>query len=188
MHELYFMLKSYKEDLKELEAYRKTLKCRPGPPEELREGTFVIMTENRKQKSEDEIVGNMISDLKYAIEWIETGRRPGAKRDIDRRSVYELTYHMDPVVLENYARAEEPMEEEQPVELSEGDKLRIEDALSVLTESEKDVFMMYHVQQLSMEQIAQCRKVKKTSVQNQLERAKKKIKDQTSCSLFAFAV
>ncbi|MBM0064946.1 sigma-70 family RNA polymerase sigma factor [Alkalicoccobacillus gibsonii] len=187
MHELYFMLKSYKEDLKELEAYRKTLQCRPGLPEGLSEGTFVVLTENGKEKREDEIVGNMISDLKYAIEWIETGRRPGAKRDIDRRSVYELTYHMDPVVLENYARAEEPIEEE-PVELTEGDKLRIDDALSVLTESEKDVFMMYHVQQLSMEQIAQCRKVKKTSVQNQLERAKKKIKEQTSCSLFAFAV
>ncbi|WYP24762.1 sigma factor-like helix-turn-helix DNA-binding protein [Alkalihalobacillus sp. FSL W8-0930] len=95
---------------------------------------------------------------------------------------------MDPSILENYARTVEPLEEEPVQELSEGDKLRIEDALSVLTEIEKDVFLMYHVQQLSMEQIAQYRNVKKTSVQNQLERSKKKIKEQTSCSLFAFAV
>ena len=187
MHEMYFLLKSYKEQLRELKVYRESLDRQPMKEKNLTDGTHKRVTELPEGKSEHEIVGGMISDLEYTIEWIETGRKPGAKRDIDRRSVYELTYHMDPSVLENYARNIEP-EETEEYEVSDWDKVRIDDALSVLTDSEKDVFLMHHAQQLSLEQIAAYRNVKKTSVQNQLERAKKKIIEQTSCSLFAFAV
>ncbi|WP_372513851.1 sigma factor-like helix-turn-helix DNA-binding protein [Shouchella clausii] len=65
--------------------------------------------------------------------------------------------------------------------------MRIEDALSVLTENEKEIFLMHYARNLSLGQIAKYRNVKKTSVQNQLDRAKRKIREQTSCSLFAFA-
>ncbi|WMM31797.1 hypothetical protein Q7C08_15775, partial [Shouchella clausii] len=61
-----------------------------------------------EKKAESEIVAGIITDLEHVIEWIETGRCPGAKRDIDRRSVYQLTYHMDPDALEIYAKYEEP--------------------------------------------------------------------------------
>ncbi|MFA9144872.1 hypothetical protein [Bacillus safensis] len=29
---------------------------------------------------------SMIYDLEYAVEWMETEREPGARRDVDRRS------------------------------------------------------------------------------------------------------
>lgn len=175
MQDMYFLLKSYKDQLRVVRAYYEDLKP--------------LTTADKK--AESEIVGGIITDLEHVIEWIETGRRPGAKRDIDRRSVYQLTYHMDPATLENYAKYEDPAFADNEIEqsgLSERDRLRIEDALSVLTESEKEIFLMHHVQKLSLGQIAKYRDVKKTSVQNQLERAKTKIREQTSCSLFAFAV
>jgi positive control factor len=175
MQDMYFLLKSYKDQLRVVRAYYDDLKP--------------LTTADKK--AESEIVAGIISDLEHVIEWLETGRRPGAKRDIDRRSVYELTYHMDPVILANYAREEEPtfiVEEEKQSQLSERDRLRIEDALSVLTEAEKDVFMMHYVQLLSLGEIAAIKKVSKSTIQTQIERSKKKIKQQTLCSLFAFAI
>lgn len=173
MQDMYFLLKSYKDQLRVVRAYKEELESLTTP----------------SAKAESEIVGGIISDLEHVIEWLETGRRPGAKRDIDRRSVYQLTYHMDPDALEIYAKYEEPAfaDKVDYSGLSERDRLRIEDALSVLTENEKETFLMHYVRNLSLGQIAKYRNVKKTSVQNQLERAKKKIREQTSCSLFAFA-
>ena len=94
--DMYFLLKSYKEQLKVVTAYRETLQrgTLPNDPAE----AFLVdvdskhkrITELEEDKSEHEICGGIISDLEYTIEWIETGRRPGAKRDIDRRSVYSL--------------------------------------------------------------------------------------------------
>lgn len=34
---------------------------------------------------------SMISDLEYAVEWMETEREPGSWRDVDRRSYYQHT-------------------------------------------------------------------------------------------------
>lgn len=175
MQDMYFLLKSYKEQLHVVRAYYDDLKP--------------LTTADKK--AESEIVAGIISDLEHVIEWLETGRRPGAKRDIDRRSVYELTYHMDPVILANYAREEEPAfidKSGEVEELTERDRLRIEDALSVLTATEKEDFLMHHVQLLSFGEIARLRKVSKATIQKSLQRAKKKITEQTSCSLFAFAV
>ncbi|WP_433961303.1 sigma factor-like helix-turn-helix DNA-binding protein [Bacillus cabrialesii] len=46
-------------------------------------------------------------------------------------------------------------------EVSDWDKERIADALSVLTEREKDIFIMHTVQNMSFEEIAQLLDIKK---------------------------
>ncbi|GAK12226.1 hypothetical protein JCM19039_1980 [Geomicrobium sp. JCM 19039] len=82
------LLIEYKQKRKELVKYRETLQRKPME-------TVAEWTELKAEKNEHEIVGAMIRDLEYAIEWMETSRRPGAKRDIDRRSVHQRTIYMD---------------------------------------------------------------------------------------------
>lgn len=191
--DMYFVLKSYKEQLKVIKKYRSTLKQSNVVIDEAE--AFLIANDpdylkrcESERKLTNSICGGIQSDLEYAIQWIETGRQPGAMRGIDRRSVYELTYHMDPVKLERFARAESGISEQvEEVVLSDQEKYRIEDALSVLTADEKEVFLMHHVQLLSIGEIANLKKLAKSTIQKQLERGKKKITEQTSCSLFAFA-
>ncbi len=190
--DMYFVLKSYKEQLKVVKRYRETLKQESVAIDEAEaflaanDPEYVERSVN-EPKLTNSICGGIQSDLEYAIQWIETGRQPGALRGIDRRSVYELTYHMDPAKLERFARSANQYEEEIEAPLSDKDKYRIEDALSVLTTDEKEVFLMHHVQLLSIGEIAKLKKLAKSTIQKQLERGKKKITEQTSCSLFAFA-
>nr|WP_240683045.1 sigma-70 family RNA polymerase sigma factor [Bacillus velezensis] len=64
---------------------------------------------------------------------------------------------------EEYAINQEP-----EGEVSDWDKERIADALSVLTEREKDIFIMHTVQNMSFEEIAQLLDIKKGTVQKTL--------------------
>lgn len=102
----------------------------------------------------------MISDLEYTIEWLQNGRQPGARRGADRRDVYKRTILSDPRLIdalpEEYAIIQEP-----DGEVSDWDRERIEDALSVLTDREKDIFIMHAVQNLSFEEIAALLNIKK---------------------------
>jgi len=189
--DMYFVLKSYKEQLKVVKKYRESL-IYDAPVMDDAEAFLAANDPDYIPPTQEDLkimrslCGGMQSDLEYAIQWIETGRQPGALRGIDRRSVYELTYHMDPAKLERFARFVNKNDEiEAP--LSDKDKYRIEDALSVLTADEKEVFLMHHVQLLSIGEIAKLKKLAKSTIQKQLERGKKKITEQTSCSLFAFA-
>lgn len=48
-------------------------------------------------RNELKIIGGMISDLKYAIEWLETAREPGTRRTISNRSRYQKTSLFDEI-------------------------------------------------------------------------------------------
>lgn len=45
-------------------------------------------------------MGDMISGMEYIIEWLDTGKRPGNKRGIERRATYQRERPMDPLKLQ----------------------------------------------------------------------------------------
>jgi RNA polymerase sigma-70 factor (ECF subfamily) len=136
-----------------------------------------------EQKSDKKIIGGMISDIEYTIEWLQNGRQPGARRGADRRDVYKRTILSDPRLIdalpEKYAIVQEP-----DGEVSDWDRERIEDALSVLTDREKDIFIMHAVQNMSFEEIAALLNIKKGTVQKNIERSRLKMKNRANDSLF----
>lgn len=107
----------------------------------------------------------MVSDLEYVVEWLQIGRQPGARRGLDRRSVYQRTILANPEVLEALSH-EYTIIQENEREFSERDKKRIDEALSVLTDREKDVFFMHTTQGLSFSDIAVMLDVKKELSKN----------------------
>ncbi|MGE6629845.1 sigma-70 family RNA polymerase sigma factor [Bacillus sp. NPDC077027] len=136
-----------------------------------------------KEKHDKKIIASMISDLEYVLEWLQSGREPGARRGLDRRSVYQRTMLANPQVLEALSHEYTIIQDHQR-EVNEKDKRRIEDALSVLTEREKDVFFMHTTQGMSFNDIANMLEVKKGTVQKHMERARTKMSHRIKERLF----
>lgn len=138
------------------------------------------------------ILGSMAGDLEYALEWMKTGRKPGNRRGVERLAAYQRERSYDSLTLQKFFRSTSDSYEwtekgyEESV-ITEWDKTSIEDTLSVLTDRERDIYLMSRGQMLSYEQIAQMLDISKSSIQTTIERAEKKITEKISRSLFSFA-
>ena len=162
------LLKEYKETRRQLNrAY-----------EARREGVKVL---DNQAITERQLLSEMISDVEYVIEWLETGRRPGNKRGIERRAAYEREKLMDPVRMQAFvARGTAG----SPCNLTEWQRFQLEDALSSLTERERECYELTHGEGFSFEETARLLKITKSSVQTLVTRAQIKISDRVTNSLF----
>lgn len=127
---------------------------------------------------DSKVIGSMISDLEFALEWMRSGRNPNARRGIDKSGVY-LT---DPAILD--ALPVHNLYKSVAKEITDFDKEIIDDALCTLTEREKDVFLMIKVEGITFEFTAEILGIKKSTVQTHYERAEKKIEQRKNESLF----
>jgi positive control factor len=137
------------------------------------------------------LLGGMASDLEYAIQWMQTGRKPGNKRGIERRAAYEREKPFDPLLMQRYFRSMDDNSytwdtHKQEDTVSVWDRERIDDALSVLTAREKEIYLMKRGQCLTYEQIATYYSISRGSVQDSIKRSEKKIKKQLQESLCCF--
>lgn len=57
--------------------------------------------EDIKENEKRKLVGNMISDMTYAIDWLKSGRMPGNRRGADRHAVYQKTVFFDTNIFES---------------------------------------------------------------------------------------
>lgn len=147
------LIVQYTVGKKELEGYRETLD-----------------TNNPDYEKNNEIIGGMISDMQYALDWMRIGRRPGARRGIDRQSIYQRTVLLDSEIFPSL------QVEAIPGELTEEEKRRVTDVLCTLSYRERHCFILNVSYGLSYNEIAGEMKLTKASVQHYVNRAKKKIK------------
>ncbi|MED4936271.1 hypothetical protein [Heyndrickxia coagulans] len=115
------LIKEYKKSLRELNHLKQKYNSKKGRTE--------------KEDVDLQLIDSMISDMQFAIQWLQTGRNPDMRRGVDKTGVY-LT---DPRVLDSL-RVDRPDHAEK--ELSREEQELIEDALCTLTVREKDVFML----------------------------------------------
>jgi positive control factor len=139
-------------------------------------------------EEDKKIIAGMISDLEFAIEWMETGRMPGNRRGIERRAAYQREKPFDPLLMQKFFRSSEQVykwdDHEKEHVITEWDRQRIEDALSVLTKREREVYLMSRGYILSYSEIANYLCISSSSVQTMIERAEKKIQKRINESLF----
>lgn len=149
------------------------------------------------------IIGNMISDLQYALEWLSTGRRPGNRRGVERLAAYQREKPFDPLVIQqyfdsNYGNTYEfigaasaqcfpsllGFDHLVPTnKISKQDQDRIDHALSVLTEREKEIYIMSRGRCLPYKEIAMYLKISEGTVKSTIFRAEKKIAQQVNDDL-----
>ncbi|SCM07903.1 A0A073JSD0 (Uncharacterized protein) [Bacillus cytotoxicus] len=134
------------------------------------------------------VIKEMISDIEYALEWMRTAKQPGAKRGIERRAAYEREKACDPLLMQRYFRStptkyEWDKEEKESV-ISEWERIMLDDALSTLSESEREMYIMFKGYCFSMGEISIMMNKSKSTVQTVLRRADEKIGKQIKESLF----
>lgn len=135
------------------------------------------------------IINEMISDINYALEWMRTAKQPGKTRGIERRAAYEREKPCDPLLMQRYVRStvmpvyEWDTETKESI-ISEWDRIQLEDALSTLTDNEKEVYIMSRGNCFTQEKIATMMGVSRNTVKKALLRADNKIGKRLSESLF----
>lgn len=114
----------------------------------------------------------MISDVNFVIEWLHTGKQPGTKRGIERRSVYQNTKLLDPMILANYAN---PSNSRSGSSLTEDEKIALREVLEILSPQEKECYVMAHGHCIPQQQIARMLKISESSVATYIKRAHEKV-------------
>lgn len=127
--------------------------------------------DKNEQEQEHSTVGGMIQDMSFALEWMKRGRRPGNRRGIDRRSVYQRTALLDPDLF--------PALDIQPQErkLDDYERRKIVDILWTLSERERQCYLLHMSHGMSYAEISTELKLSRRTVQQYVERAKAKIKN-----------
>ncbi|MFP9128526.1 sigma-70 family RNA polymerase sigma factor [Niallia sp. BSM11] len=137
------------------------------------------INKEQKLKAEDKIYSGIQGDLEYVISWLKYGHAPGVIRGIERRAVYEREKPFDPLIMQRFFRSEENEyqwdKEEKESVLGLNDKTRIKEALSVLSEREKEIYIMAKGNSISYGQIAKILNITKSTVSSHIYRAEKKI-------------
>lgn len=153
--------------------------------------TLKQLREAQKDAKEEDvkILTDMISDITYSLEWMKNARRPGNRRGIERLAAYQRERTCDPLLMQRYFRSMDDNlyewdNRQQEHAIGEWDKIRLEDALSLLTEREKEVYLMSRGYCLTYREIARYLDITCSTVQSMIERAEKKIARQVNESLF----
>ncbi|WP_164908526.1 sigma factor-like helix-turn-helix DNA-binding protein [Halobacillus litoralis] len=169
------LIYEYKSSLKDLKTKKEIIKSIPEDKRTAQE-TYDL-----------KMYGSMISDHELIIRWLVRGREPGAKRGLDRRSVYQNTVKSNNDTLSFFNNKRKELNQFDGKEVSVWDNERIEDALALLTVREKDVYLLHEVGVYSFMEIAEMMYIKKGTVQKHYERSKRKIEKRISESLFCLA-
>ncbi|MBE7897529.1 RNA polymerase subunit sigma-24 [Paenibacillus polymyxa] len=136
----------------------------------------------KKADADDKkIISGMISDCEFTEEWLVTGRRPGNKRGIERRAAYQREQLVDPLKMQAYVSNSKAG---SPSNLTDWQRFQIQDALSRLSERERECYVMAHGECFSFGEIGNMLGISKGSVEEYVQRAQRKITEDLNFSLF----
>ena len=119
-----------------------------------------------------------IRNLEFTIEWLENGRMPGLRRGIERRSVYQKEILVDSNTLKKHIENQQDIyfqDEQTNDETIEYLELLTQEKLSILTEQEKDIYLMA-INGMTTNEIAEHLDMKYNTVYKVIDRCYKKIK------------
>lgn len=123
------------------------------------------------------LLADCATGISYIISYLEHGREPGNRRSITRYAGYQREVPVDPGDIDFIKRnVLAPVWGKPKREELSSDQLELlEDLLARLTLRERDAFVMVRGRGYSYSEAAELMHVKKTSLQNMVERAEKKL-------------
>lgn len=132
--------------------------------------SLTVSTDEEEKKT----YRSMIYDLEYAVEWMETEREPGARRDVDRRSYYQRTILAENGLLDVLS-SKYHVPEPDPLAVNKNELDSLDYVLSTLTDKEKEIFITVVGHNVSFSKCAALHGVAKGTIQTHIVRARKKI-------------
>lgn len=119
------------------------------------------------------IISGMISDCKYVIEWLNTGRRPGNRRGIERRAGYEREIPVEPSRMQRFGNHAVGSPD---CRLSDDQRALLEFALEPLSRRERECYLLIHGEGFAHAVAAEILGISAGSVSEYIQRAQRKIK------------
>lgn len=181
------LIESYKEELRDLNARKRTyqvplkvLEDKKKRKEFLTDEELVHIVEYRREIS---LLSQMVTSTTYALKWLQDGKCPDNVTSIENYSYDQRTIEVDPKLLEVIYSTEDTLYQEQE-EVDQELLFKLESALSTLTDKEKEAFILFEGQQFSIGNIAEYMKVKPSTVNTMLRRARHKIKVNKDSDIF----
>lgn len=123
-------------------------------------------------EDDKKVIAGMVSDCKYVIEWLSSGRRPGNKRGIERRAGYEREILLEPVRMQNFTGRFRAVPSEG---ISEDQRVQLEHVLGLLSRRERECYVLASGEGFSHVAIAGMLMISAGSVSEYIQRAQKKI-------------
>lgn len=135
-----------------------------------------------KEQSDDAIeikqINSMIDSVSFSIDWMITSRQPGTYRGADKRAVYQRQYFESMDIIPDIS--EQLDINNKKLYLSREEKMILADIFASLSLRERQCFILYAAQGMSMSKIAEVVGVSKATVQSYITRAKKKVVERVS--------
>lgn len=150
------LLKEYKQGRKDLKNMRDEL------------------TDSERDRLDKTQINSMIDSMTYSIDWMKTGREPGNLRGVDKRDIYRIKQYSEMDIIPDIT--EQLRLEREPLYLNQEQRQALILLFRKLSDRERQCFIMYEAEQLSMQQIANRLGIKKSTVQQYIERAREKVK------------
>lgn len=120
---------------------------------------------NLDGQDEARTVSSMLNDMRYSLDWMRRGRRPGSRKGAERRDIYRRR---------ELLASTEPMTEEE--------RRRLIDCMAVMTERELTCWLLHMSHGLTFAEIGDRLGLSRRTVQQYVERARKKVLDvQMTC-------
>ncbi|WP_273122757.1 sigma factor-like helix-turn-helix DNA-binding protein [Bacillus weihaiensis] len=116
---------------------------------------------------------SMISDLKFAIEWMKTGRKPGLMRGAENLAAYQREIKIDPNRFLNMQSKERESKTDKEIKILED---KVLDLLWFMTKRERAIYMLANGYGFSVTEISNLTNIATGTVYSLLDRARKKIK------------
>lgn len=151
--------------------------------EEYKEGRKELnkMHDGLSDSLEDEVDGTyingMIDSMSFSIEWMETGKEPGTYRGIYKNSKYKAKQYDEMDILPDIT--EQLEKEREPLYMDREQRRTLIQLFRSFSDRERQCYVMYEAEQMSMQQIADKLEISKWTVRTYIDRAKDKVKEIT---------
>lgn len=119
-------------------------------------------------------INGMVDSMTYSIDWMETGRQPDSYRGVDKRDIYRISQYEDMDIIPDIT--EELRREREPFYMDRGQRQALIKLFERFSDRERQCFLMYEAEKLSMQKIADRLGISKGTVQMYIKRAKDKVK------------
>jgi len=116
---------------------------------------------------------SMIDEMDFVLQWLETGRDPNNYRGADKRGIYQSQSFQSMDFIPDITDQIE--EGPKHLYMSAEEKIIMADIFASLSFRERQCYVLYVAGSISMGKIAQEVGIKKRTVQQYVDRAKKKI-------------
>ena len=140
------------------------------------------IVEKRKtaDSTDDALYSGMESDLRYALEWMKTGKKPGQVRGIERQSGEYRELCVDPLKMQRYFRSTDSTsyswdDHHQEDVVGRSDKETLDFALSTLTKHQREIYMLVRGNAFTYSQAGAIMGLKKSAIQSAIDLADAKI-------------